>query len=70
MIEWILDTDILTLYERDHPVVVQNCTAHPRRVPPPPPRQESRCRVHGSCAAFEHFTEQVVVRSQGLQDRA
>lgn len=28
MIEWILDTDILTLYERDHPVVVQNCTAH------------------------------------------
>jgi tRNA(fMet)-specific endonuclease VapC len=28
MIEWILDTDILTLYERDHPVVVQHCTAH------------------------------------------
>jgi tRNA(fMet)-specific endonuclease VapC len=28
MIEWILDTDILTLYERGHPAVVQNCTTH------------------------------------------
>jgi tRNA(fMet)-specific endonuclease VapC len=28
MIEWVLDTDILTLYERGHPAVVQNCTAH------------------------------------------
>ena len=28
MIEWVLDTDTLTLYERNHLVVVQNCTAH------------------------------------------